>query len=575
MIKKKYKTTLQLTAELEQMRKKVREVEECQAEFQKAQSKYDKLLDSSPDAMIFVNSDNRIVMTNAQFEKLFGYGHDEVAGNRLDILIPERFREKHGEKISEYFKHPRVRSMGSSLEIYAKRKDGSEFPVDISLSPLQTDEELLVSAAVRDITERRRAEEQVEMNYIIQRVLNDMLKISLEPLALEVQFERILKLILSVPYLSLQSKGAIYIREDDPEVLVLKAHHGFSESDPVPCKTVSFGKCLCGKAALGSKVVYANHANENHDIHYEGQFPHGHYCVPIVSGQNLLGLINVFVKEGHKRRGGEEAFLTSVASTLAGIIQHNRTEREKEHLQSQLAQSEKLAALGRFTANVAHEIRNPLTALGGFARRLDRTIPEDTKEKEYASFMISEVSRLEGILKNILTFSRDVKPQMDECNINDIIDRVLKMTEDICREKSIKVHTSYGNVHTALIDDTQLHEALENIILNAIDAMSGGGDLTVATGEEMHEGIPCVFIKIQDSGAGISPEDQKLIFEPFYTTKVSEKGTGLGLSITKKVVESHGGFMKVESTVGKGSVFILYFPANLRAEERGKTEKIS
>jgi signal transduction histidine kinase len=270
------------------------------------------------------------------------------------------------------------------------------------------------------------------------------------------------------------------------------------------------------------------------------------------------------VKEGHKRSSGEESFLASVASTLAGIIQHNRTEHEKEHLQAQLAQAEKLAALGRFTANVAHEIRNPLTAIGGFARRLDKAIPERTKEKEYADFIISEVARLEGILKNVLTFSRDVSPQLEEYDIHEIIDRVLKMREDICREKSVSIHKSYGDLPAILVDNAQLHEAVENLVLNAIDSMPRGGSLTVATNKEVHDGIPYVYVRVHDSGTGIPEDKLNLIFEPFYTTKVADKGTGLGLSITKKVVEDHGGFMKVESEVGKGSAFMLYFPYKLK-----------
>ncbi len=555
-----YKTKDQLIEELEQMQRKVQEVEECKAEFQKAQEKYEKLLNSAPDAMIFVDSDSKIVMTNAQFEKMFGYDQGEIADKHLDVLIPERFRKRHHSFVSDFFKNPRVRPMGSGLEIYAKKKGGEEFPVDISLSLFQTDEELLVSAAIRDITTRKQSEEQIEMNFIIQRVLNSMLKISLEPLSLEMQFEKILELILTVPYLSLQSKGAIYVSEDNPDVLVMKAQRGFSDPDIAPCRTIPFGKCLCGQAASMSKLIYSNHVNNHHEIHYEGAFPHGHYCVPILSGAKVLGLINVYVREGHKRIGVEEAFLSSVASTLAGIIQHNRTEHEKEHLQAQLAQSEKLAALGRFTANVAHEIRNPLTAVGGFARRLDKTIPEGTKEKEYSNFIISEVTRLEGILKNVLTFSRDVAPQLEEYDIHKIIDRVIKMKEEICREKSISIRKSYRDVPSILIDDAQLHEAIENLVLNALDSMPGGGELTIETDKEVHEGIPYVYVKIHDSGAGIPQDKLNLIFEPFYTTKVSKKGTGLGLSITKKVVEDHGGFIRVESIEGKGSAFTLYFP---------------
>lgn len=558
-----YKINADLMRELEQMRRKGREVEECRMEFHKVQEKYQKLLDSAPDALVFVSADNTIVEVNAQFENLFGYNHGEIVGRELEVLIPDRFKGKHRIHVTDFFKNPRVRPMGSGIEIYAKKKNGEEFPADISLSPLQSDTEMLVTAAIRDISEHKQADEQIKLNFIIQSVLNSMLKISLEPLSLETQFDRILDLILSVPHLALQSRGAIYLIEDDPGVLVMKAHKGFSVPDELPCQSIPFGKCLCGQAASLSEVVYSNHVNNHHEIQCEGQFPHGHYCLPILSGSKVFGVINVYVKEGHKRSSGEEAFLTSVSSTLAGIIQHNRTEREKAHLQAQLAQSEKLAALGRFTANVAHEIRNPLTSIGGFVRRLDRGIPEQTKEKEYASFIISEVSRLEGILKNVLTFSRDIAPQMEEYDIHEIIDRVLKMKEEICRENSVSIHKSYSELPKILVDNAQLYEAIENLVLNALDSMPGGGSLTVTTNKTVHEGIPYVYVSVYDSGTGILEDKLKLIFEPFYTTKILEKGTGLGLSITKKVVEDHGGFIRVESEVGNGSVFTLYFPYKL------------
>ena len=558
-----YRTNADLLKELEQMRRKVQEVEDCKMEFQNVQEKYERLLDSAPDALVFVNTENKIVQANAQFEKLFGYDHGEIIGRDLDVLLPGRFRERHRGYVAGFFRDPMVRPMGSGIEIYAKKKNEEEFPVDISLSLLQTDVEILVSAAIRDITIRRQTEEQIKLNFMIQRTLNEMLKISLEPLSLEVQFDRILDLILSIPHLSLQSRGAIYIIEDDPGILVVKAHRGFSGSDGVPCQKIPVGKCLCGQAASQSETVYANHVNGRHEIQCEGGFPHGHYCVPIQSGHRTLGVINVYVKEGHKRSGGEESFLASVASTLAGIVQHNRTEHEKEHLQAQLAQAEKLAALGRFTANVAHEIRNPLTAIGGFARRLDKTIPQKTKEKEYANFILSEVARLEGILKNVLTFSQDVTPQLEEYDIHEIIDRVVTMKEEICREKNISIHKSYSELPAVLVDNTQVHEAVENLVVNAIDSMPRGGSLTISTNKEVHDGIPYVYVSIHDSGTGIPEDKLDLIYEPFYTTKVADKGTGLGLPITKKVVEDHGGFMKVESEVGKGSAFTLYFPYKL------------
>jgi len=156
-----YKTKEDLIKELEEVYKKVIEIEKCKDEFRKVQEKYEKLLNSAPDALVFVNNAGKIVMMNARSENMFGYNNEEVAGKGLEILIPERFRSKHNEHVANFFLNPGVHPMGSNFEIYAVKKNGEEFPVDINLSPLNTDEGLLVTAAVRDITKRKQAEVQI------------------------------------------------------------------------------------------------------------------------------------------------------------------------------------------------------------------------------------------------------------------------------------------------------------------------------------------------------------------------------------------------------------------------------
>jgi len=422
-------------------------------------------------------------------------------------------------------------------------------------------------ADIRDISDRRKAEEKIELNYYIQKVTNSMLKVSLESLSLEEQFGRILDLILNVPRLALQSKGVIFLKDPAREVLTLKAQHGFTGLDSLPCTEVPLGHCLCGKAAATSKLIYAQDMGDLHEIHDADMFPHGHYCVPIISGKKLYGLLNIYIKQGHKRSNREEDFLTSVANTLATIIERDMMEQEKKDLQQQLAQAEKLAALGRFTANVAHEIRNPLTSVGGFARRLNKTIPADTKEKDYARIIIAEVTRLEKILHNVLSFSRDSIPNSTENDLAEVLEQVLLIYKDLFREKGIGVKRSIENIPSFPFDRDLIIEVLENIFLNAVDAMPEGGTLTVNTKKEAGPDTAKVLIRIRDSGPGISKEHMAMIFEPFYTTKPAKQGTGLGLSITRKIMESLGGTVGIESEVGKGAEVILSLPFNRTGEQ--------
>ncbi len=232
-------TTDQLLKKLDEMREQLRLLDVCKREMVSVQTQYERLLESAPDAMLFVNGGGRIVTINAQLEHLFGYNEQELVGENLDILIPERFHKEHRTKLSSYFSNPRSRPMGSGLEINARRKDGTEFPADISLSPLDTDGEMLAIASIRDITERRRNESRIERNYLVQSAISVVLKNSLEPITLDEQMHRALSLMLAIPGLSPQPRGSIYLVEDEPRVLVLEGLPQFPgataplRSDPI------------------------------------------------------------------------------------------------------------------------------------------------------------------------------------------------------------------------------------------------------------------------------------------------------------------------------------------------------
>lgn len=236
-----------------------------------------------------------------------------------------------------------------------------------------------------------------------------------------------------------------------------------------------------------------------------------------------------------------------------------KTEELKKS-QDKLIQAEKLASLGRLTADVAHEIRNPLTALGGFARRLNK-IAESDKEKEYSQIVLTEVERLEKILKDVLTFSRDARSHFVTHNIGEIVYDIVKIYKDLCKEQSISIEIKIEeNLLPVMVDRDQVRQALDNLITNAVDAMPNHGILTITAGREGMHNLTYMFLRVTDTGTGIPSKSLPLIFEPFFTTKNIGQGTGLGLSIARKIMEEHGGFIKVESTEDKGSSFTLYFP---------------
>jgi len=179
----------------------------------------------------------------------------------------------------------------------------------------------------REINERIKAEEEIQRTSQTQTVLNKLLSLSLENLTLEEMLEQTIYHITSIPWLALESRGAIFLVEDEPEVLVMKAKRGLSVSLQTMCSRIPFGRCMCGRAALSCQTQFAYHIDECHENRYEGIFAHGHYCVPIVSAGKTLGVINTYVKEGSTYSKKEEDFLHSVSSVLAGIIERKHAER--------------------------------------------------------------------------------------------------------------------------------------------------------------------------------------------------------------------------------------------------------
>jgi signal transduction histidine kinase len=231
-----------------------------------------------------------------------------------------------------------------------------------------------------------------------------------------------------------------------------------------------------------------------------------------------------------------------------------------EKLQEKIVEYEKLSALGRLTANVAHEIRNPVTVIGGLIERLKKGFHHEAKENEYLELISAEAKRLEEILKDVLVFSDKAFFKRDMRTINKTVDDTIAHYETKCKRASIVIDKFLKDVLPVYIDEKQVKVAIGNVISNAIDAMPDGGTLTVSTDVEPLSGKNYVAVKVMDTGVGISEERIKMIYEPFFTTKREKQVTGLGLPIARKIVEGHGGLIKVNSAAGKGSDFTMFFP---------------
>ena len=239
--------------------------------------------------------------------------------------------------------------------------------------------------------------------------------------------------------------------------------------------------------------------------------------------------------------------------------------KEIRETQDKLIQAEKMAALGRMTADIAHEIRNPLTALGGFGRRLQKEA-STAKQRQYASIIVDEAERLEHILKDVLTFSWEPRLHFEKDSLTKTVSDLVEVFAEMCAENRITVEEQYNTELPVMQEKEHVRQAIFNLLANSLDAMGKDGRLTVSTEEVEENDICYVAVNIVDSGPGISDDRLEQVFEPFYTTKKIGKGTGLGLAICRKIITEHGGFIRLKNNAGGGLSASLYFPCQTEEE---------
>ncbi|MEN8006451.1 MAG: GAF domain-containing SpoIIE family protein phosphatase, partial [Candidatus Krumholzibacteriota bacterium] len=191
-------------------------------------------------------------------------------------------------------------------------------------------------STIRDITRRKNVERRMQANLNAQQVIGAILHLSLEPITLEDFLQQTLEMILDLPWLSLMKKGAVFLVEDEPDVLVMKAEVRLPDSLLASCAKVRFGQCLCGRAAADREIVFADCVDHRHETVYEGMKPHGHYCIPIASEDRLYGVINLYLQEGHIAGRSEDTFLKLVSDALAGTIKRKQAELSLRENESQL-----------------------------------------------------------------------------------------------------------------------------------------------------------------------------------------------------------------------------------------------
>ncbi|HOD28404.1 MAG TPA: ATP-binding protein [Syntrophales bacterium] len=238
---------------------------------------------------------------------------------------------------------------------------------------------------------------------------------------------------------------------------------------------------------------------------------------------------------------------------------------ETQRTQKQLAQSEKLAALGAVAAGVAHEVKNPLAIIVQGVEFLKMALRDNARLLDVTERIEKSALRADNIVKGLLSYSREIALKMEETDIEPVIDEALTFVDHQLRQKRINVKKQYApGLPKIIMDGDQIKQVFTNLFTNAIEAMPGGGILGIRTEQAGGgNGQASVTVVVSDTGEGI-PEDRiRRIFDPFFTTKESERNTGLGLSITKGIIDKHRGTIEIESEPGRGTRIVIGLPAGL------------
>jgi two-component system sensor histidine kinase HydH len=231
-------------------------------------------------------------------------------------------------------------------------------------------------------------------------------------------------------------------------------------------------------------------------------------------------------------------------------------------LEIEIQQKNKLAAVGNLAAGVAHEVRNPLSSIRGYAAYFGSLFDSDSDNKKAANIMAEEVDRVNRVISELLEFARPMELELQEVEIFDLVDKALRLIKYEAEMARVNIAKSIASdIPKVAMDKDRFTQVLLNIFINGIQAMKTGGDLTVEVFTRENK----LTFQISDTGDGISAEDQANIFNPYFTTK--KKGAGLGLAIAFKIIESHGGSIKIESAKGKGTMFVISIPLDQNKKE--------
>lgn len=495
------------------------EVAERTAQLSSSQARYKALFDLAADSVFIVGSDGCILAINKREELALGYAESELTGREFLAVVPAAYQDLIRGLMDKIL---RGEQQVPTHEIEVVSRPGSPVPVEMDLIRVQDGTAVSVMVQLRDITVRKRLEQQLqEYSVALEAKVHDRTR---EIEETKTYLENLLENANDVIYTLDTEQRFTYVNNK------VEAW-GYSKEDLIGRPYLSLlakrhrGRRLKSTLDIGAKQVYE---------------------VEVLTRTGETRVVMVSVSPLHDPDG-----------RILGVLGIARDITDTKKLEQQIRNSEKLASVGKLAAGVAHEINNPLGGILNCLYNLRKGTLPPTRHEEYLVSMEDGLRRVQKIVRQLLDFSQQHEPELSAADINAVVERVFVLTEHAFMANQIRLDKQLQpGLPPVMVDRHMIEQVLMNLILNAIQAIKGGGVVAIRT--RIEEGN--CEIEVQDSGAGIQPHLLSRIFDPFFTTKGIGEGTGLGLSVSLGIVERHGGRILVESEVGKGSLFTVCLP---------------